>query len=193
MAPASAAIRTVSNCNDSGPGSLRNAVANALSGDTIDLASLACSRILLTNRAIQVPQDDLEIVGRHRDALTIDGNRNARVFVHTGAGTLRLRRVSIANGYLFGSYIFGGCIYSQGGVELIGSRVHHCELRASGGLKPLGFGGGILARRVLLSYSSADPTSLKAGSSAPAGPCGPTTSCCTTARSMAIGRARAAA
>jgi hypothetical protein len=31
---------------------------------------------------------------RHRDALTIDGNHNSRVFVHSGNGTLRLRRVS---------------------------------------------------------------------------------------------------
>ena len=130
-------------------------MANALSGDTIDLASLVCSRILLTSRAIQVVQDDLEIVGRNRDALTIDGNRSGRVFRHTGAGTLRLRRVSIANGYVTGTQVFGGCIHSLGGVELIGSRLHHCELRAQGSLEPDGFGGGIYANRVLLSYSSA--------------------------------------
>ena len=152
---ATAATHTVGNCNDSGPGSLRNVVANAASGDTIDLTSLACSRIVLTNRGIQVPQDDLNVVGRHREAITIDGNRNSRVFVHTGTGTLRLRRVSIANGYVTGSEVVGGCIRSLGGVELIGSRLHHCEVRGQGGLKPFAGGGGISANRVLLSWSSA--------------------------------------
>ena len=64
MAPASAAVRTVSNCNNSGPGSLRAAVAGAASGDTIDLAALGCRRIVLTGGAIKVPQNDLELVGR---------------------------------------------------------------------------------------------------------------------------------
>jgi hypothetical protein len=151
---APAATITVTNCNNSGPGSLRAAVANAASGDRIDLTALACNRIVLTS-AIQVPQNNLELVGRGHWALTIDANRTGRVFAHSGTGTLRLRRVSIANGYLTGSDISGGCIYSPGSVELIGSRVHHCELRASGGLKPFANGGGISASRVLLSYSSA--------------------------------------
>ena len=53
---AAAATRTVSNCNDSGAGSLRNAIAGALSGDTIDLSRLGCSRITLTSGEIAVPQ-----------------------------------------------------------------------------------------------------------------------------------------
>jgi hypothetical protein len=153
MGPATAATRTVSNCNDSGPGSLRNVVANALDGDTINLGSLGCSRILLIGGEIEVPQNDLELVGRSRYALAIDGNRANRVFRHTGTGTLRFRRVSIANGYLTGLQPVGGCIYSLGGVELIGARVHHCELQSLGSFG--GGGGGIYAERVLLSHSSA--------------------------------------
>jgi hypothetical protein len=70
--PAAAAIRTVTNCNDSGPGSLRRVVANALSGDTIDLAPLGCNRILLTSGAINVSQNDLALSGRNPWALTIE-------------------------------------------------------------------------------------------------------------------------
>lgn len=153
--PAPAATIPVGNCNDHGPGSLRAAVAGAASGDRIDLSALACGRIVLTSRAIQVAQDDLEFVGRSPWSLTIDGNRTGRVFRHTGTGTLRLRRLSIANGYVTGTEVSGGCILSQGSVELIGSRLHHCRLRASGGLAPFASGGGIQAARVSLSYSHA--------------------------------------
>src|SRR5689334_23816680 len=37
----------VTNCDDSGAGSLRDAVTNAVSGDVIDLSALTCSAITL--------------------------------------------------------------------------------------------------------------------------------------------------
>ena len=61
---AAAATQTVTNCNNSGPGSLRQAVADASSGDTITFAmSPACSVIddttgtilILTNMTIDGP------------------------------------------------------------------------------------------------------------------------------------------
>ena len=50
---AEAATVTVTNCNDSGPGSLRNAVARAHSGDKVDLRRLSCT-IVLTRGAIEI-------------------------------------------------------------------------------------------------------------------------------------------
>ena len=44
-----AAVLPVANCNDTGSGSLRDTVANAPSGDTVDLRSLACDRIFLAS------------------------------------------------------------------------------------------------------------------------------------------------
>lgn len=64
----------MTNCNDSGSGSLRNAIASASSGDTISLESLACRRIVLTSGRIEIPQDDLTLIGRGT-AMLIDGNR----------------------------------------------------------------------------------------------------------------------
>ena len=148
---ANAATRVVGNCNDSGVGSLRAVVAAAASGDVIDLRSLTCSKILLTSGSIAVPQASLTILGRTRYGLTIDGNRNDRVFLHTGTGTLRIDHVSVANGQrvvipdVSGSE-YGGCIYSDGNVALHQAWVHSCRALQTGFLdSPLTFGGGISA------------------------------------------------
>jgi hypothetical protein len=146
-APAHAATRVVSNCNDSGAGSLRRAVSDAASGDVIDLTGLTCNRIVFTLGWITVAQDDLRLVGPGRFALTLDGNNTVRIFRHTGSGSLRIERMSLANGRYRGR---GGCILSEGNVELIRARVHHC--RVDGDVTS---GGGIDAfGNVLLSYSS---------------------------------------
>jgi hypothetical protein len=146
--PVRAATLTVTNCNDSGAGSLRRAVSNALSGDTIDMTALTCNRILMGSGWITVAQDDLTLVGRGRFELTLDGNDTVRIFRHTGAGTLRIERMSLANGRYRGR---GGCILSEiGNVELVRSRVHHCHVDGA-----VTSGGGIAAQgNVSLSYSS---------------------------------------
>lgn len=158
---ANAATRVVGNCNDNGVGSLRAAVAAAASGDVIDLRSLTCSRIVLTSGSIAVPQASLTILGRTRYGLTIDGNRNDRVFLHTGTGTLRIDHVSVANGQrvvipeVSGSE-YGGCIYSDGNVALHQAWVHSCRALQEGFLdSPLTFGGGISAEGdVTLTWSA---------------------------------------
>lgn len=155
---AQAATRVVANCNDSGTGSLRAAVAGAASGDTIDMRSLTCSRILLASQ-IDIPQADLTLTGPGRFALTLDGNRASRVFAHSGVGRLYIDRMSIANGRGPAAQPVppdGGCILSNGTVELWRSRVHHCEAPALGWETGWGsaLGGGIKAVNVELNYSS---------------------------------------
>ena len=153
--PASAATRTVTTCADGGIGSLRDAARLAVSGDSIDMTRLACGRILLSRGAITLPQNDLVLLGPGRLALTIDGGNLGRIFDHSGTGTLRLYRLSVANGRYANVSATGGCINSNGNVELIRSRVHRCETIPCCALEPGNAGGGIYARgRVLLSESS---------------------------------------
>lgn len=153
---AEAATRVVGNCNDSGAGSLRAAIAAALSGDTIDLSRLGCSRITLTGGTITIPQSTLSLVGRSRTALTIDGNRAGRVFNHTGTGTLHIRHVSIAYGRTASNIPEGGCIQSFGNVEMVRTRLHHCTALYTGSLDPRVAGGGLYAYGdVLFAYSAA--------------------------------------
>ena len=146
LGAASAAVRVVGNCNDSGAGSLRNAVAAASSGDRVDLTGLACSRIALTSGRIVVPQDDLKLVGPGAVALEIDGNRQDRVFEHTGAGTLHLQGLSVAKGRVTSPEAWGGCIYSAANVTLTRVRMHRCVAEKTSPLAgELAYGAGVFA------------------------------------------------
>lgn len=152
---AQAATRVVSNCNDSGAGSLRNAIAGALSGDTIDMTGLTCSAIVLTGGEIVVPQRSLYLVGRSRSALTIDGNASSRVFRHDHIGRFRLSRLTIANGRTPEANGDGGCIRSEfGEVELVRSRVRNCRAD-HGTITPYTARGGAIWARVVLMTDSA--------------------------------------
>ena len=154
---AHAATRVVSNCNNNGAGSLRAVIGAAASGDAIDMRSLRCPRIVLDGQ-IDVPQQDLRLLGPGRLALTIDGNRAGRVFAHGGAGTLYIGQLSISNGLSTVAYpdeAPGGCINSPDGtVELWRSRVHGCEAYSEEYTSIILLGGGIAATNVVLNYSS---------------------------------------
>lgn len=133
----------VANCNDSGPGSLRDVIAGAGNDATIDLTSLTCSTITLTSGAIAIAQYTLNLRGPGAAALTIDGNNSDRVLDHTGGGFLDIYALALAHGSGTGD---GGCIRSSGGVALSSSRVEACHAYASGEAR----GGAIYAYAVLL-------------------------------------------
>ena len=75
-----AATITVTNTNDEGAGSLRDALASAADGDTI--AFSVAGTILLTNGELVVT-NDVAIIGSGPNTLAIDGNATSRVF-HIG-------------------------------------------------------------------------------------------------------------
>lgn len=151
---AQAATRTVTTCVDGGFGSLRDALRIAVSGDTIDMTRLTCSRITLTRGQLPIAQNDLALVGPGRFALIIDGANAAQMFWHSGTGTLRIERLSIANGFHASNDVRGACVHSDGRVELIRARVFRCTGHARNALEPFANGGGIYARDVLLSRSA---------------------------------------
>jgi hypothetical protein len=122
-----AAVLPVSNCDDSGPGSLRDAIAGAATGDVIDLNALSCGTITLTTGAISTALDDLTILGPGASNLTIDADLNSGVFAHYGSGTLAIDGVTIQNGYIAGyAYHGGGCVLSASNVTVDNSTLRHC-------------------------------------------------------------------
>jgi hypothetical protein len=93
---ANANIITVTNTNDSGPGSLRQAVADAFDGDTINF-HLPANRhtITLTNGGLGIDKR-ITISGPGADQLSIDGNRTGCVF---GVGnTVTISGLTVTNG-----------------------------------------------------------------------------------------------
>jgi len=122
----------VTNCNDSGSGSLRDAVNNANTGDTIDLTNTGCSVISLTTGAIAVTQADLTLQGPGALSLAVDANHASPVVLHTGGGTLYVNDLMIKNGakYFTDAQVDaarGGCIFSSGEVSLSNSEVKYCK------------------------------------------------------------------
>ncbi|HEX5122648.1 MAG TPA: IPTL-CTERM sorting domain-containing protein [Rhodanobacteraceae bacterium] len=153
VAPASpATVRTVTNCNDDGAGSLRDAVASSASGDTIDLSQLTCSAITLDTGVIPVRLDDATIVGPSTHELAIDGHAYDRVFLHYGAGSFVLRNLTIRNGHDRGTRFglgIGGCLASAGYLTLDHSTVTGCYAGGEGA-----YGGAIYAYSLLMNAST---------------------------------------
>lgn len=116
----------VANCDDDGPGSLREAYANAASGDVINLDALQCSVITLTTGALQDgPIDSVTLVGK--PGLMIDAGGTDRAIVHNGTGTLTLENLQIGNGDYTGAG-GGGCVKSQSNLAVYHSTISGCHV-----------------------------------------------------------------
>jgi hypothetical protein len=91
-------IITVTNTNDSGPGSLRQAVADAFDGDTINF-HLPANRhtITLTNGGLGI-YNSVTISGPGADQLSIDGNRTGCVFGVARYNTVTISGLTVTNG-----------------------------------------------------------------------------------------------
>ena len=84
---------------DSGLGSLRDTIASAPSGSTIEFAN-NIARDHLTSGELDISQD-LDIEGPGANKLTISGNDASRVFDISGGTTVTLAGLTIAHGLAF--------------------------------------------------------------------------------------------
>lgn len=117
-APAHADTLTVFTAADGGIGSLRWAVANAASGDTITfLSGLAGSTITLTSGEIVIDKD-LTINGMGANDLTVSGDGNSRVFNITAGASVNINGMTITDGVAGGSTPQGGGIRNAGTLTL---------------------------------------------------------------------------
>ena len=97
----------VTNTDDSGAGSLRQAIADAGIGDEITFAGTVTGTITLTSGRLDINKN-LTITGPGADVLTISGNNASRVFSISHGVEVTISGLTIANG----DADWGGGIYS---------------------------------------------------------------------------------
>lgn len=133
---------TVTTLNDGGPGSLRQAIATAAAGDTINFG--VKGTITLTSGALMIFQD-LTIEGPGPKQLKISGNQADRVFVVAG-GVVTISGVAIRDGLADGnSFIMpctGGGILNFSSLTLVNDIVCDNQALGQGGQSPFGPGIG---------------------------------------------------
>jgi hypothetical protein len=108
---AQAATIIVTNTNDSGPGSLRQALVDANDGDTIDATGIS-GVITLTTGELLVDKS-VTINGAGADLLAVDGNAASAVFHVTSIGSVTISDLTIRNG----QGDFGGGILNSNGAR----------------------------------------------------------------------------
>jgi hypothetical protein len=109
-------VYTVTNLEDSGTGSLRQAImdANAHHGaNTIRFADGLHGTITLTSGQLNIT-DDLTIDGPGADQLTISGNHASRIFDISGGVMVTIAGLTITNGMAIGNPGDGGGILNDG-------------------------------------------------------------------------------
>ena len=109
-----AATITVTSTADSGPGSLRAALASAAGGDTINFG--VTGKILLTSGRLLVNKN-LTILGPGPSSLAVDGNATNCVFEIYSGTTATIAGLTITNGYSTS----GGGIGNYGSLTLVNS------------------------------------------------------------------------
>jgi len=111
--PARATTITVTNTNDSGPGSLRQALADANDGDTINATGIS-GAITLTSGELLVDKN-VTINGPGAGLLAVDGNATTRVFDIATGETVTISGLTIRNGH---DDTTGGGIDNESGATL---------------------------------------------------------------------------
>jgi hypothetical protein len=128
-----ATVIVVTNTDDSGPGSLRDALATAVDGDIID-ATGVFGTILLTSGELQITHA-VTISGPGAGSLAVDGNGSFRVFDNLASG-VTISGFTITNGSATGAN--GGGIFHEGGNSAT-LRLSNCIVSGNSA----DFGGGI--------------------------------------------------
>ena len=120
---------TVTNNNDSGAGSLRQAVNDIGLNGTIDFAS-GVSNIVLTGGEISIIRD-VNIAGDGANQVTVRGNNQSRIFTVPGGKTLNLSKIVLADGNAGGAG--GGAIVNYGTLNLTSSAIVNNKAQDAGG------------------------------------------------------------
>jgi hypothetical protein len=129
-------LSTVTNLNDSGLGSLRQAIADAPITGTVDFQTGLTGTITLTSAPLTI-NNVLTVAGPGASVITVSGNKARQVFTITAQSIVTISGLTIANGSTTADGVVGAGISNGGFLTMTG-----CIL--SGNSAPnAGPGGGI--------------------------------------------------
>jgi hypothetical protein len=142
---ASAATITVINSFDSGPGSLRQALADANDGDTIDFDSSLNGQTITLASGQLVINKNLIITGPGANLLAINGNAASRVFYVGSGKTVTIDGLTLMNGHV-PNFDTGGGIFINvhATLTITNSTISGNSAGAGGGIFNGAFGGATL-------------------------------------------------
>lgn len=107
----------VTNTADSGVGSLRDVVAAANPGDTVNFSLSGCPCVIGLSSEIQITQS-LNIVGLGQTMLAVSGSNSVRVFNVITGSPVSFSQLTIRNGRVTGSTDNGAGIRTQTAITL---------------------------------------------------------------------------
>jgi len=177
--PARAETFTVTNTNDGGAGSLRQAILEANANRQDDTIDISATGTINLQSALPNLSTNMEIEGPGAEALTVRQDtrafRNFRIFTVRSGATVSISGLTIADGRVFGNPVgesndgFGGGIANNGTLTLTDSIVMGNSVTGidggSGADSGHGFGGGIYNRGTLTLEGSTMSGNSTTGSS----------------------------
>jgi hypothetical protein len=125
----------VSSVADSGAGSLRAAIAGAIPGTTITFASALSGDTILLNSELLLNKSLTIDASALANGMTINGNRNGRVFEVASGSTVALTALTVTNGLVSGD---GGGILNSGTLTL-----NRCTVAGNVSTTTRNGGGGV--------------------------------------------------
>jgi len=136
------AILPVLNANDSGAGSLRQAVLDASNGDTIliDMAT-----VIFITRDIVIDKN-VAIIGKHATETILDGQHATRLFSIERGDSVYVKGITFRNGNAINGYpansvfIGGGAFFCKGILRVEDCLFHHNKAGYGGALEINGYG-----------------------------------------------------
>jgi hypothetical protein len=131
--PCWAAPQTVNNTNDSGPGSLRDAIASAAPGDTIQFNLASYPGVIALSSTLEI-NTNLTIQGPGAAQLAISGNHAVSVFVIDPGVNVSISGLTIENGQGF----IGGGIENNGTLTVTYSTLSGNSALYGGGIENYG-------------------------------------------------------
>jgi hypothetical protein len=133
-APAFGSTVTVTNTNDSGPGSLRDAIATSAPGGTVDFAVTGT----ITLSSTLTIDKDLTISGPGASSLSVSGNNSVVVFVTAYNTNVNISGLRVSGGFNASQGGWGGGILNRGFMTVSNCVITGNTIPAGGGP-----GGGI--------------------------------------------------